>query len=151
LKSQVEAAIRIKVTERRREIEAELSRLTRFEDNGRAKVVTAETKAMIAVKYRNPRSTPKTAKKLDKSLVAERPKASKPKQAKKIRKARKTRKPVNNRAPVLSILPAAEHVEALPVEALPVGAPPVEAVGPESPPVASIHANDIPAEVSVAA
>jgi hypothetical protein len=53
LKYQVEAAIHAKVTERRHEIESELSRLSRFDDGRGAKVVRAGARGMVAVKYRN--------------------------------------------------------------------------------------------------
>jgi hypothetical protein len=127
LKSQVEAAIRTKVTERRHEIESELSKLSRLDGSGRAKVVRAQAKGMVARKV---------GKKLDEPLTANSPVASTPKKSKKIKKARKMRKAANSVAAGLSTLPTAEHIEALPVEALP---------------VASMHANDMPTDVSAAA
>ena len=81
LKRQVEAAIHGKVEERRREINAELSRLSYF-DTGRTNGATAHVKKKVA--YR-------TGKRLDKISS---PKASTPKQSTKPRKARKkARKP----------------------------------------------------------
>jgi hypothetical protein len=144
LKRQVEATIHAKVVERRHEIESELSKLSRLDFNGRAKVVRAGARGMVALKHRKLQPTPKAAKKLDEPL-ADSSRASTPKQSKKVGKARKIRKPANNVATVLSILPTAEHVEALSVEALP-----IEAVAPEPPPVA-IHDNVMPTDVSVAA
>jgi hypothetical protein len=145
LKREVESAIQTKVTERRQEIESELSRLARFDGSRDAKVVRAGARGLVVVKV---------GKKSDKSLMAESPKAStpkQPKQPKKIRKATKTRKPANNVTADFSILPTAKHVDALPVEALPVEALPIEAREQQPHPVASIHDKDMPTEVSVAA
>jgi hypothetical protein len=145
LKSQVEATIHAKVIERRHEIESELLELSRFDVNGRAKVVRAEARGVVALKHRKPRPTPKAAKKLDEPL-ADSPRASTPKRPKKTRKASKTRKVANRVAAVLSTLPAADHIQALPIEAVAIEPPPVEAL-----PVASIQDNVTPADVSVAA
>ena len=127
LKREVEAAIHAKANERRQEIETELSRLAQVDGSTRAKVVRAGARGMVARKI---------GKKLDESLIANGPKASKPNQRTKIRK---TRKAANN-APGRSNLASAEHIEAL-VEALPV----------EPPPATPIYANVIPADVSAAA
>ena len=132
LKRQAEAAIHAKVTERRHEIESELLKLSRFDGSGRAKVARAEARGMVARKI---------GKKLDESLIANGPKASKPKQR---TKTRSTRKAANN-APGRSTLASAEHIEA-PVEALPIESLPIE-----PPPATPIYANVIPADVSAAA
>jgi hypothetical protein len=50
LKRQVEAAIHAKVTERRHEIESELSKLSLLDGGGRGKVVRAAARGMVAVK-----------------------------------------------------------------------------------------------------
>jgi hypothetical protein len=71
LRREVEAAIRAKVTERRHEIETELSKLSQFEAAKPAKVVRAWARGMVAVKV---------GKKLDRSLGADSPKALAPKQ-----------------------------------------------------------------------
>jgi hypothetical protein len=142
LKRQVESAIHAKVADRRHEIESELLKLARFDGSRDAKVVRAGARGLVAVKV---------GKKSDKSLMAESPKASTPKQPKKIRKATKTRKPANNVTADFSILPTAKHVDALPVEALPVEALPIEAREQQPHPVASIHDKVMPTEVSVAA
>jgi hypothetical protein len=122
LKRQVEAAIHAKVAERRHEIETELLRLSRFDGRRGAKVVGAGAKEMVAVKV---------GKKLDEPLMANSPKASTPKQPKK-----KTRRAANNAPAGVSILASADRVEPLPIE---------------TPPVASIDANVIPADLSAAA
>ena len=61
LKRQVEAAIHAKVTERRHEIESELSKLCRLDGGGRGRVVRAA--AMDAAKYSNSEPTLKTGRK----------------------------------------------------------------------------------------
>jgi hypothetical protein len=73
LKRQVEAAIHAKVTERRREIESELSKLSLLRGGERRKVVRAVARGTVAVKVgkkpkasalnqpRKVRSTPKAA------------------------------------------------------------------------------------------
>jgi hypothetical protein len=133
LKHQVEAAIHAKVTERRHEIESELSKLSRF-DGGRG--VRAGARGIVAVKHRNPGPSLKAGKQPEESLMADGPKASTPKQPKKTRKANKTRRAANNAPASVSILATADHIEPLPIE---------------TPPVASIDANFIPADLSAAA
>jgi hypothetical protein len=134
LKRQVESAIHAKVAERRREIESELSRLAEFSGGTRAKVVRAAASLMVVRKV---------GKKLGKSLIANGPKAPKPKQR---TKTRKTRKAANN-APGHSNLASAEHIEAL-VEAIPVEVP-IESL-PIEPPATPIYGN-VMADVSAAA
>jgi hypothetical protein len=136
LKRQVESAIHAKVAERRHEIESELLKLSRLDGSGPAKVVRAGARGMVARKI---------GKKLDESLIANGPKASKPKQR---TKTRKTRKAANN-APGRSTLARSEHIEAL-VEAPPVEVP-VEPLPVEPPAATPIYANVIPADVSAAA
>jgi hypothetical protein len=102
LKRQVEAAIRAKVTERRHEIESELSKLSLLDGGGRATVVRAAARGMVAVK------------------VGKKPKASTLNQPRKTRKARNTRKAANSAETGLSTLAVAEHIEPLPVETRPV-------------------------------
>ena len=97
LKREVEAAIRAKAAERRHEIESELLALSRL-DGGRAKVVRAGARGMVAVK------------------VGKKPKASTPKQPKKPRKASKTRKAAHSVNAGLSTLASADHIEPLPIE-----------------------------------
>jgi hypothetical protein len=121
LKRQVEAAIHAKVAERRHEIETELLRLSQFDGHRGAKVVRAGAKGMLAVKV---------GKKLDEPLMANSPKASTPKQQKKTKKARKARRAAKNAPANVSILASADHIEPLPIE---------------TPPVALIDANVIPA------
>jgi hypothetical protein len=114
LKREVESAIHAKVSERRREIESELSKLSR-RDGGRAKVVRAGAGGMVAVK------------------VGKTPKASTSNQP---RKARNTRKAANSAETGFSTLAIADHIEPLPIETRP---------------AASIDANVVPADLSVAA
>jgi hypothetical protein len=111
LKRQVEATIHEKIAERRHEIESELLELSRFDVNGRAKVVRAGARGMVARKV---------GKKLDGSPIANKPKASTPKQRTKTRKARKTRTTANSVAAVPPTLPTVEHIEVLPAEVVPV-------------------------------
>jgi DNA-binding protein H-NS len=110
LKSQVDAAISAKVTERRRELESELSKLSGFGGHGKAvKFAKGGRLGPVAPKYRNPENPAETwagrglkprwltaaikgGKKLDDFLIAGKPKASAAKQAKKTRKMRKARK-----------------------------------------------------------
>ena len=66
LRRQVEAAIHAKVTERRHEIESELSKLSRLDGDRRAKAVRASARVMVAVK---------ASKRLDESLITDSPKA----------------------------------------------------------------------------
>jgi DNA-binding protein H-NS len=61
LKSQVEAAISAKVTERRRELETELSKLTGFGGGGKAtKFARGGRMGPVAPKYRNPETPTET-------------------------------------------------------------------------------------------
>jgi hypothetical protein len=136
LKHQVEAAIHTKVTERRHEIESELSKLARFDGGRGAKVVRAGARGMVAVKYRNPGPSLKAGKKLDESLIADSPKVSIPKRPKKTRKANKTRKAANSVEMGLSSIATADHIEPLPIE---------------PPPVTSTYADVMPVDVSAAA
>jgi hypothetical protein len=131
LKRQVESAIHAKVAERRHEIESELLELSRFDGSGRAKVARAEARGMVACKI---------GKKLDEPLIANGPKASKPKQRTKTRRPRKAA----NDAPGRSTLASAEHIEA-PVEV------PIESFPVEPPPATPIYASGILADVSAAA
>jgi hypothetical protein len=136
LKHQVEEAIHAKVTERRHEIESELSKLARFDGGRDAKVVRAGAKEIVAVKYRNPGPSLKAGKKLDESLMADSPKVSIPKRPKKTRKANKTRKAANSVEMGLSSIATADHIEPLPIE---------------PPPVTSTYADVMPVDVSAAA
>jgi DNA-binding protein H-NS len=111
LKSQVEAAITAKVTERRRELESELSKLSGF--GGRGKAVKfgkgGGPKGPVAPKYRNPENRTETwagrglkprwltaaikgGKKLDDFLIPGATKGSAAKQPKKTPKMRKAGK-----------------------------------------------------------
>jgi DNA-binding protein H-NS len=61
LKSQVEAAISAKVTERRRELESELSKLAGFAGGGKAtKLGRSGRTGPVAPKYRNPEDSAET-------------------------------------------------------------------------------------------
>jgi DNA-binding protein H-NS len=61
LKSQVEAAISTKVTERRRELESELSKLAGFTGGGKAsKFGRSGRMGPVAPKYRNPENPAET-------------------------------------------------------------------------------------------
>jgi DNA-binding protein H-NS len=61
LKSQVEAAISAKVTERRRELETELSKLAGFGGRGKAtKFGRTGREGPVAPKYRNPENAAET-------------------------------------------------------------------------------------------
>ena len=102
LKRQVEAAIHAKVTERRHEIESELSKLSLLDGGGRAKVVRAAARGMVAVK------------------VGKKPKASTLNQPRKTRKARNTRKAAKSSETGFSMPDIADHNEPLPVETRPV-------------------------------
>jgi len=134
LKRQVEAAIHAKVTERRHEIESELSKLSRLDGGGGAKVVRAGMRGMVALKV---------GKKLNEPLTMNSPKPLIPTQRTKTRKTRKVR---NNAETGLSTLATAKYSEPLPVVSLSVEPVPVE-----PPPVASIHTNVMPNDVSAAA
>src|SRR5271167_388911 len=107
LSSKVEAAISAKVTERRRELETELSKLARFGGGGKAvKYARGGRMGPVAPKYRNPENPAetwagrglkprwlaaaiKTGKKLDDFLIPGASKASAAKPAKKTGKTRK--------------------------------------------------------------
>jgi DNA-binding protein H-NS len=109
LARQVEGAIAEKVTERRRELESELSKLARFDGGERGgKVGRGGPRGSVAPKYRNPESPTDTwagrglkprwlvaaikgGKSLDDFLIAGASKASSAKQPK-VRKMRKARK-----------------------------------------------------------
>jgi hypothetical protein len=84
LRREVEAAIRAKVTERRHEIETELSKLSQFGAIKPAKVVRARARGMVAVKVGN---------ELDESLGADSPKTLTPKQPKQLKRTGKVSKP----------------------------------------------------------
>jgi DNA-binding protein H-NS len=61
LKSQVEAAISAKVTERRRELESELSKLAGYDGRGKAaKFGRSGRMGPVAPKYRNPENPAET-------------------------------------------------------------------------------------------
>jgi DNA-binding protein H-NS len=110
LKSQVEAAISAKVTERRRELEMELSKLAGFGGRGKAtKFGRGGRMGPVAPKYRNPENPAETwagrglkprwltaaikgGKKLDDFLIPGADKTSAAKPTKKSRKMRKARK-----------------------------------------------------------
>jgi DNA-binding protein H-NS len=109
LKSQVEAAISAKVTERRRELETELSKLAGFGGGGKAvKFAGGGRMGPVAPKYRNPENPTETwagrglkprwltaaiksGKKLE-DFAIEGIKASAAKQPKRTRKMRKASK-----------------------------------------------------------
>jgi DNA-binding protein H-NS len=109
LKGKVEAAIHTNFVERRRELESELSKLTRFE-GGRAggKVGRGGARGSVAPKYRNPENPAETwagrglkprwlagaikvGKKQDDFLIGGASKTSAAKQPKKTRKVRKSK------------------------------------------------------------
>jgi DNA-binding protein H-NS len=110
LKSQVEAAISAKVTERRRELEIELSKLAGFGGRGKAtKFGRGGRMGPVAPKYRNPENPAETwagrglkprwpaaaikgGKKLDDFLIPGADKTAAAKPTKKSRKMRKARK-----------------------------------------------------------
>jgi DNA-binding protein H-NS len=110
LKNQVEAAIRTKISERRHELESELSKLSGFGGRGKAtKFAGGGTRGPVAPKYRNPENPTETwagrglkprwlaaavkgGKKLDEFLIPGATKGSVAKQPKKTRKMRKTGK-----------------------------------------------------------
>jgi DNA-binding protein H-NS len=110
LKSQVEAAISAKVTERRRELELELSKLAGFGSRGRAtKFAGRGRKGPVAPKYRNSENPAETwagrglkprwltaaikgGKKLEDFLIPGADKGSAAKPTKKTRKVRKAGK-----------------------------------------------------------
>jgi DNA-binding protein H-NS len=110
LKSQVEAAISAKVTERRRELESELSKLAGFGGRGKAtKFGRSGRMGPVAAKYRNPENPAETwagrglkprwltaaikgGKELDDFLILSGDKASAGKPTKQTRKKRKAGK-----------------------------------------------------------
>jgi hypothetical protein len=100
LKREVESAIHAKVSERRGEIESQLSELSRL-DGGRGKVVRAAARGMVAVK------------------IGKKPKSSTPDQSRKTGKARNTRKAANSAETDFSTLVVADTVEPLPIETRP--------------------------------
>ena len=103
LKSKVEAAIHTHTIERRRQLESELSKLSRFEGGrGSGKVGRGGTRGSVAPKYRNPENLTETwagrglkprwlaaaiksGKKQDDFLIAGASKTSAAKQPKKVR------------------------------------------------------------------
>jgi DNA-binding protein H-NS len=106
LKNKVETAISTKISERRRELESELSKLAGFSGRGKATKFAGGGKRPVAPKYRNPENPAETwagrglkprwlaaaikgGKKLDDFLIAGKSKASAAKQPKKTRKMRK--------------------------------------------------------------
>jgi DNA-binding protein H-NS len=107
LKNKVDAAISTKISERCRELESELSKLSGFGGRGKAiKFAKGGTRGPVAPKYRNPKNPSETwagrglkprwlaaaiksGKKLDDFLIAGKPKASAAKQPKKTQKVRK--------------------------------------------------------------
>jgi DNA-binding protein H-NS len=108
LQSKIEAAISAKVTERRRELESELSKLAGFAGGGRAKSGRGGRMGSVAPKYRNPENPTdtwagrglkprwltaaiKSGKKLDDFLIASADKGSGGSR-KKARKGRKAGK-----------------------------------------------------------
>jgi DNA-binding protein H-NS len=111
LKSQVEAAISVKVTQRRRELETELAKLTGYDGRSKAtKLAKGGRMGSVAPKYRNPENPAETwagrglkprwlaaaiksGNKLEDFLIPGAvTSASAAKPTKKIRKARKARK-----------------------------------------------------------
>jgi hypothetical protein len=97
LKRQVEAAIQEKVTERRREIESELSKLSLLDGGERGKVLRGAVRGSVAVK------------------VGKKPKASTLNQPRNVRKARNTRKTADS-AETVSPLAIADYVDPPPTE-----------------------------------
>ena len=107
LRSQVEAAITAKVTERRRELETELSKLAGLGGRGKAsKSARGDRRGPVAPKYRNPENPAETwagrglkprwltaaikeGKDLDDFLIAGAHKGSAAKPTPKMRRARK--------------------------------------------------------------
>jgi DNA-binding protein H-NS len=109
LKSKIEAAINAKVSERRRELETELSKLARFGGGGKViKFGRGGQKGPVAPKYRNPENPDenwagrglkprwlsaaiKGGRKLDDFLIPGPSKASAARPSKKTRKMRKAK------------------------------------------------------------
>jgi DNA-binding protein H-NS len=110
LHSEVQAAIYSKVTERRHELESELSKLSRFDGaRGGGKVGRGGARGSVAPKYRNPENPAETwagrglapkwmtaalkvGKKREDFLIAGAGKAGAAKRTKKSRKMRKAKK-----------------------------------------------------------
>ena len=114
LRREVEAAIRAKVTERRHEIETELSKLSQFEAAKTAGVVGTWTRGMVAVKV---------GKKPYEPLGAGSTKALTPKQPKRTGKVGKPRKAAKSADTGLSFPATANNIEALPLSAASIDAP----------------------------
>jgi DNA-binding protein H-NS len=109
LKNKVKAAIHTNLVERRRELESELSKLSRFDGGSRGgKVGRGGARGSVAAKYRNPENPSETwagrglkprwlvaaikgGKKQDDFLIAGASKTSAAKQPKKTRKVRKSK------------------------------------------------------------
>jgi DNA-binding protein H-NS len=107
LKNKVESAISTRISERRRELESELSKLAAFAGRGKAtKFSGGGTRGPVAPKYRNPENPAETwpgrglkprwlaaaikaGKKLDDFLIPGATKGNQPKKTRKVRKARK--------------------------------------------------------------
>ena len=109
LKSKIEAAINAKVSERRRELEAELSKLARFGEGRAVKFGRSGPQGPVAPKYRNPENLAETwagrglkprwlaaaitsGKKLEDFAIGGTGRASAARQPKKIRKMRMGKK-----------------------------------------------------------
>jgi DNA-binding protein H-NS len=60
MKGKIEAAINVKVSERRRELETELSKLARFGGGKAIKFGRGGPKGLVAPKYRNPENPTET-------------------------------------------------------------------------------------------
>ena len=108
LKTRVEAALHAKVTERRRELESELSKLAGY-DGARGRTGRGGARGVVAAKYRNPENPSETwagrglaprwlaaqlkaGKKKEDFLIAGASKVSPAKQPQKTRKMRKAKK-----------------------------------------------------------
>jgi DNA-binding protein H-NS len=109
LKSKIEAAINAKVSERRRELETELSKLARFDGGGKViRFGRGGQKGPVAPKYRNPENPDETwagrglkprwlsaaikgGRKLDDFLIPGPSKASAARPSKKTRRMRKAK------------------------------------------------------------
>lgn len=59
LKEQVDGALAAKVSEQRRTLESELSKLHRFQGAGRGKAGRVGARGAVAPKYRNPENPPR--------------------------------------------------------------------------------------------
>ena len=106
MKSKIQAALSAKVTERRRELESELSKLAGFAGGGKAKSARGGRTGPVAPKYRNPDNPAETwagrglkprwlttamkgGKSLEDFAIGGTAKASQPKKTRQVRKARK--------------------------------------------------------------